>query len=201
VTKTQKILKHSVAGTLLVITIVGLILGTSLASAQITSGAFKPQAKFPAGSSFSITSVYGIAIVPSHNQSKGSHPSHQSIQADQAGSEVSSTSIIVNGQVANYTRNGGVQWTIKSGTIVIPKNTLTITGGTGTIDSADRLLIVGTATDSSGHKVKWQFTGLAANYEGTLIAELNGSFNEPNNSGSRGNTFDEVTLTCIATVS
>jgi hypothetical protein len=59
-----------------------------------------------------------------------------------------------------------------------------------------------TTTDSTGHTVKWQLTGLAANYNGTLIAELNGnSSNEPNHSAAHGNVFDDVNLTYIATIS
>ena len=200
----QNTAKYSLAGILLVITIVGLSLSTSLASAQNASSSFNPQAKFLVGSSFSITSVYGIAIVPNNQSNVGHHPQpHQGIQAAQQDSAVSNAAITVNGQVVNQTRNGGVQWTIKSGTIVIKQNTLTITDGKGEIDSLDRVVMDCTTTDSTGHTVKWQLTGLAANYNGTLIAELNGnSSNEPNHSAAHGlNVFDDVNLTYIATIS
>jgi len=200
----QKITRYSVAGILLVITIVGLSLSTSLAKAQNTSGSFNPQAKFLVGSSFSITSVYGIAMVPNNQSDVGHHPPqpHQEIQAAQQDSEVSNAAITVNGQVVNQTRNGGVQWTIKSGTITIKQNMLTVANGKGEIDSLDRVVMDCTTTDSTGHTVKWQLTGLAANYNGTLIAELNGnSSNEPNHSAAHGNVFDDVNLTYIATIS
>ncbi|HKM50327.1 MAG TPA: hypothetical protein VJZ75_04030 [Candidatus Bathyarchaeia archaeon] len=196
-------MKYSVAGILLVITIVGFSLSTSLASAQNASGSFNPQAKFLVGSSFSITSVYGIAMVPSNQSNVGHHSQpHQEIQAPQQDSEVSNTSIIVNGQVVNQTKSGGVQWTVKSGTIVIKQNTLTIANGKGEIDSLDRVVMDCTTTDATGHTVKLQLTGLAANYNGTLIAELNGnSSNEPNRSAANGNVFENISLTYIATIS
>ena len=138
---------------------------------------------------------------PKQHRSSPPQP-HQRIKATQQDSEVSNASITVKGQVANHTRNGGVQWTIKSGTIVIKQNALTIANGQGEMDSMNRVVIDFTATDSNGHTVKWQLTGLAANYNGTLIALLNGnSSNEANHSVTRGNVFEDVTLTCIAAFS
>jgi hypothetical protein len=108
----------------------------------------------------------------------------------------------ITGQVVNYTKNGGVQWTIKSGTIAIKGNMLTITGGKGEIDSLDRPVIAGTATNSNSQSFRWQLTGLATTYNGTLIAEMNGNgSNELNHSAQHANLFDDVDLTYLATIS
>ena len=200
--KMQRIRNYSIAGMLLVITILSLSLATSLALAQNTSGSFNPQNKFQIGTSFSITSIYGIATIRSLNQSNPHRQPHQMTQVDQQDSEVSTASMTITGQVVNDTRRGGVQWAIKSGTIAIKENTLTIIGGKGEIDSFDRLVITGTATDSNARSFRWQLTGLATIYNGMVIAEMNGnSSTEPNHSGQRSNLFEDVDLTYMATIS
>ncbi len=47
---------------------------TSNASAQAVSGSFNPQTQFPKGSTVTITSVYGLAVVPSHPFNASSMP-------------------------------------------------------------------------------------------------------------------------------
>jgi len=107
-----------------------------------------------------------------------------------------STSITMNSQVANDTASGGIQWTIQSGSIVVNGNTFTITSGKGQMSSLGRMVIGGTATDSNGNTLRWQLQGLAAMYNGTVIADLNGgSFTTANNALAHTN------LTYLATIS
>jgi hypothetical protein len=200
-TKMQKAVKYYVAGVVLVITLLSFPF-THPASAQTTSGSFNPQTKFQVGSSFTIASIYGIATIHSHNQSNPSHQPHQRIQAGQKDSETSDASITVNAQVANETRNGGVQWTIKTGTLTIKGSPLTVTGGRGEIDSLDRLVIIGTATNSNAQTFRWQLTGLATTYNGMVIAEITGNAsNEPTRSSQRVTVLENVDLTYITTIS
>jgi hypothetical protein len=107
-----------------------------------------------------------------------------------------STSITIGAQVAHDTANGGIQWTVQSGSIVVNGNTFTITGGKGQMSSLGRLVIGGTATDSNGNTLRWQLQGLAAMYNGTVITDLNGgSFTAANNALAHAN------LTYLATIS
>jgi hypothetical protein len=76
--------------------------------------------------------------------------------------------------VTNDTANGGIMWTIKSGSIIENGTTLTITSGKGGIGKLDRILMGGNVTDSNGHSYRWVLGGLAAIYNGTVIASLNG---------------------------
>jgi len=111
--------------------------------------------------------------------------------------------------VTNDTANGGILWTVKTGSIIENGTTLTITSGMGGIGKLDRIMMGGNVTDSNGHTYRWTLTGLATMYNGTVIASLNGgsSYN-PNpvtpttqqqpsqtNKGPRG-----VSLSFIATV-
>jgi hypothetical protein len=106
-----------------------------------------------------------------------------------------SASITVSGQVANDTANGGIQWTIQKGTIVVNGNTFTITGGKGEMSSLGRLVISITATDSNGNNLRWQLQGLAAMNNGTIIADLNGgSFT------TAKNTLAQANLTYLTTI-
>jgi hypothetical protein len=107
-----------------------------------------------------------------------------------------STSVTITAQVANDTANGGIQWTIQSGSIAVNGNTFTITGGKGEMSSLGRLVIGGTATDSNGNTLRWRLQGLAAMYNGTIIADLNGgSFTTAKNPLAHAN------LTYLATIS
>ena len=83
-------------------------------------------------------------------------------------------SLTLTAQVTNDTANGGIMWTIKSGSININGTTLTITSGNGGIGKLDRILMGGNVTDSNGHTYRWTLQGLAAMYNGTVIASLNG---------------------------
>ena len=213
----QKTMKYSfIAEILLTLTVAGFWATTSNVSAQAVSASFNPQTKFPVGSTFAITSVYGIATVPSHpfnassmpggnrtwNQTNKNHNSNQTLRNNlwnctaQQNVTTYSTSITMGAQVANDTANGGIQWTVQSGSIIVNGNTFTITSGKGEMSSLGRLVIGGTATDSNGDTLTWQLQGLAATYNGAVIADLNGgSFTAANNALARAN------LTYLATIS
>ena len=216
--KMQKTMKCSlIAGILLTLTVAGLLATTNNVSAQAVSGTFNPQMKFPVGSTFTITSVYGIATVPSHafnassmpdlenrtlNQTNKNHTSNQTFRNNlwngtaQQNVTTYSTSITIAAQVANDTANGGIQWTVQSGSIIVNGNTFTITSGKGQMSSLGPLVIGGTATDSNGNTLTWQLQGIAALYNGAVIADLNGaSFTAANNAVTHTN------LTYLATMS
>jgi hypothetical protein len=76
--------------------------------------------------------------------------------------------------VTNDTANGGIMWTITSGSIMENGTTLIITSGKGGIGKLDRIQMGGNVTDSDGHTYRWVLGGLAAMYNGTVIASLNG---------------------------
>jgi len=83
-------------------------------------------------------------------------------------------SLTLKAQVTNDTANGGILWTIQSGSIVENGTTLTITSGKGGIGKLDRILMGGNVTDSNGHTYGWFLEGLTTMYNGTVIASLNG---------------------------
>jgi hypothetical protein len=213
----QKNMKYSlIAGILLTLTVAGLWATNSNVSAQAVSGSFNPQTKFPVGSTFTITSVYGIATVPLHpfnassmpglgnrtlNQTNKNHSSNQTFRNNlwngtaQQNVTSYSTSITIGAQVANDTANGDIQWTVQSGSIIVNVNTFTITSGKGQMSSLGLLVISGTATDSNGNTITWQLQGLAAMYNGAVITDLNGgSFTAANNALAHTN------LTYLATI-
>jgi len=96
----------------------------------------------------------------------------------------------------------GVQWTVQGGSIVFNGATYTITSGNGTMSSMDRLMMHGNATDPNGNTVRWNLQGLAAAYNATVIASLNGgTFSEMNTPTSPRKGFGGVNLTYIATIS
>ena len=202
--------KSTTPGILLLLALAGLLATTPLASAQSTSGSFNPQTQFPIGSTVSITSVYGLGGgMPFFNQSMN-QASKPPSSFNQAGAPPPSfsASLTLTVQVTNDTANGNIIWTIKSGSIIENGTTLTITSGKGGIGKLDRILMGGNVTDSNGNTYRWVLTGLAAMYNGTIIASLNGgSTYNPNpatpttqqsstaNKGPRG-----VGLSFIATV-
>jgi len=116
-------------------------------------------------------------------------------------------SLNLTGQVTNDTANGGIIWTINSGSIIENGTTLTITTGKGGIGKLDRILMGGNVTDSSGHTYRWTLQGLTAMYNGTVVASLNGfsGYNPnpatPTNQQSTTNKRPRgVSLSFIATV-
>jgi len=83
-------------------------------------------------------------------------------------------SLTVTAKVTNDTSKGGILWTIQSGSIIENGTTLTITNGKGVIGKLDRIFMGGNLTDSNGNTYRWVLGGLAAMYNGTVIASLNG---------------------------
>jgi len=83
-------------------------------------------------------------------------------------------SLTLTAKVTNDTANGGILWAVQNGTIIENGTTLTITSGRGGIGKQDRILMGGNVTDSKGNTYWWVLGGLAAMYNGTVIASLNG---------------------------
>jgi len=98
-------------------------------------------------------------------------------------------SLTITAQVTNDTANGAILWTIQSGSIIENGTTLTITSGKGGIGKLDRILMGGNVTDANGHTYRWALEGLAAMYNGTVIASLNGV------SGYNPNPMTQTTTT------
>jgi hypothetical protein len=93
---------------------------------------------------------------------------------NQTGPPSFNASLTLTAQVTNDTLNGGILWTIESGSIIENGTTLTITSGMGGIGKLDRIVMGGNVTDSNGHNYRWALEGLATIYNGTVIASLNG---------------------------
>jgi len=190
--------KSTTIGTLLVIALAGLIATTPLASASSANGSFNPQTQFPIGSTVTVTSVYGLGgggtpffnpamqggmkgnwTKGQHNQgnwTRGQNNPGRTPHWNQTGAPPASFTALLTltGQVTNDTANGGIIWTITSGSIVENGTTLSITTGKGGIGKLDRIQMGGNVTDSSGQTYRWTLQGLAAMYNGTVIASLNG---------------------------
>src|SRR5208337_3579460 len=194
--------KSTTTGIILLLALGGLLATTPLASAQSTNGSFNPQTQFPIGSTVTVTSVYGLGGMPFFNSGmmggmKGNwtngnqnntwgqneNQSHtwgqngnwsQTRNWNQTRPPSFNASLTLTSQVTNDTANGGIMWTIQSGSIVENGTTLTITSGKGGIGKLDRILMGGNVTDSSGHTYRWALEGIAAMYKGTVIASLNG---------------------------
>src|SRR5208282_4913287 len=94
-------------------------------------------------------------------------------------------SLTLTAQVTNDTANGGILWTIQSGSIIENGTTLTITSGKGGIGKLDRILMGGNVTASNGNTYRWGLEGLAAMYNGTVIASLNGGSSYNPNQAAR----------------
>ncbi len=103
-------------------------------------------------------------------------------------------SLTLTAQVTNDTANGGILWTIQSGSIIENGTTLTITSGKGGIGKLDRILMGGNVTAPNGNTYRWGLAGLAAMYNGTVIASLNGgsSYN-PNQAATQTTTQQSST--------
>jgi hypothetical protein len=193
----QKMSKSTATGILLLLALAGLLATTPLASAQSANGSFNPQTQFPVGSTVTVTSVYGLGGggMPFFNPgmqggmrgnwtkgnwTKGNQGWAQNNQSrmrnwNQMGQPSFNASLTLTAQVTNETANGGIMWTITSGSIIINGTTLTITSGKGGIGKLDRIVMGGNVTDSNGHTYRWMLQGLAAMYNGTVIASLNGA--------------------------
>jgi hypothetical protein len=192
----QKMSKSTTTGIILLLAFAGLLATTPLTSALSTNGSFNPQTQFPIGSTVTVTSVSGLGGgMPFFNPGMGgmqgnwtkgnwsngnqSHSWAQNNQSrtrnwNQTGPPSFNASLTLTGQVTNDTANGGIMWTIKSGSIIENGTTLTITSGKGGIGKLDRILMGGNLTDSNGHTYRWALEGFSAMYNGTVITSLNG---------------------------
>ncbi len=205
----EKLAKFTTIGIIL-LALAGLLASTALTSAQSSNGYFNPQTQFSIGSTVTVNSVYGLGggmpfFNPGMNggakgswtrgnqgnstrgqNQQGNWTNGQNNQTltrrwDQAGPPSFNASLTLTAQVTNDTVNGGITWTIKSGSIVENGTTLTITSGEGGIGKLDRILMGGNATDSNGHTYRWALQGLATMYNGTVIASLNGGLSNNQN--------------------
>jgi hypothetical protein len=188
--------KHGLALVVVVIAFVGITLSTSVVSAQSTSGSFNPQTQFPTGSKITIRSVYGIATPrPQGGFQGGSGYTHNWNQSQQ-NSPSYNASITIDLQVTSETSNGGLQFTVQGGVMVVNGSIIAISSGSGQISSSDRIFMQGTATSTDSQSINWHMNGLAALLNGAVIAELGGNTSIIVN-GAPAN----VIVTYIATIS
>jgi hypothetical protein len=115
------------------------------------------------------------------------------------------SSVTVIAQVTNDTEDGGIIWTVQSGSISYNGTTLTITAGKGGIGKFDHMVMIGNATDSKGNTLRWSLDGLATLYNGTVILALTGGVAQPPQNtimapGQRVTLPRLVNLTYIATL-
>src|SRR5208337_5296972 len=163
--------KSTTTGILLLLALAGLLGTAPLASAQSTNGSFNPQTQFPIGSTVTITSVYGLGGggMPffssrmmggmkgnwtNHTWGQNGNQSHtwgqngnwnqtRTRNWNQTRPPSFNASLTLTAQVTNDTANGGILWTIQSGSIIENGTTLTITSGKGGIGKLDRILMGG----------------------------------------------------------
>jgi hypothetical protein len=190
----QQIRKYLLAGTLLMIVLTGTTASAARASAQNAAGPFNPQTQFQVGSRMTIRSVYGIATLRLRNQTGTSQRPNwnQTVQ----NLPTYNASIAIDAQLTGDAGNGGVQFTIQGGVIVIDTSTIAITGGTGEVSNIDRIMMEGAAASADGQSFNWHMNGLAAVVNGALISELTGNVDVTLN-GVPAN----LVVTYIATIS
>ena len=169
----QQIRKHLLAGALLIVVLTGVTAVASRVSAQNATGPFNPQTQFQAGSSMTIRSVYGIAMLRLRNPTGTSQQPHWN--QTQQNLPTYNASITIDAQLTSDAGNGGVQFTIQGGVIVINTSTIVITGGNGEVSSIDRVIMKGTAASADDQSFNWHMNGLAAVVNGALISELTGN--------------------------
>jgi hypothetical protein len=168
-----QIRKYVLAYTLLMITLTGITASTASVSAQNATGSFNPQTQFQAGSRMTIRSVYGIATLRLHNQTGTSQQPHWN--QTQQNLPTYNASITIDAQLNGDSGNGGVQFTIQGGVIVIDTSTIAITAGSGEVSNIDRIMMEGTAASADGQSFNWHMNGLAAVLNGAIISELTGN--------------------------
>lgn len=170
----------------------GIATSTAIVSAQSATGSFNPQTQLQTGSTIVIRSVYGIATPRPQGGTGQPHNWNQS----QQNLPSYNTSITIDIQITGETSDGGIQFIIQGGVIVVGTSTIVITGGNGEMSSIDRMMMEGTATSTNSQSLNWRMSGLAALLNGALISELTGNAPIIVN-GIQTN----VIFTCIATIS
>jgi hypothetical protein len=186
--------KYILAGALLVIVLTGITALATDVLAQDATGPFNPQTQFQAGSRMTIRSVYGIAMLRLRNQTGTGQQSHWN--QTQQNLPTYNASITIDAQLTGDAGNGGVQFTIQGGVIVVNTSTIAITGGKGEVSNIDRVIMEGTAASADGQSFNWHMNGLAAVVSGALICELIGTVDVTLN-GAPANLI----VTYIATIS
>ena len=172
----------------------GIAASAARVAAQNAAGPFNPQTQFQVGSRLTIRSVYGIATLRLRNQTGTSQRPHwnQTVQ----NLPTYNASITIDAQLTGDAGNGGVQFTIQGGVIVIDTSTIAITGGTGEVSNIDRIMMGGAAASADGQSFNWHMNGLAAVVNGALISEITGNVDVTLN-GVPAN----LVVTYIATIS
>jgi len=190
----QQIRKYLLAGALLMSVLTGIAASAARVAAQNAAGPFNPQTQFQVGSRLTIRSVYGIATLRLRNQTGTSQRPHwnQTVQ----NLPTYNASITIDAQLTGDAGNGGVQFTIQGGVIVIDTSTIAITGGTGEVSNIDRIMMGGAAASADGQSFNWHMNGLAAVVNGALISEITGNVDVTLN-GVPAN----LVVTYIATIS
>ncbi len=190
----QQIRKSLLAGALLMIVLTGIAASAARVAAQNAAGPFNPQTQFQVGSRLTIRSVYGIATLRLRNQTGTSQRPHwnQTVQ----NLPTYNASITIDAQLTGASGNGGVQFTIQGGVIVIDTSTIAITGGTGEVSNIDRIMMEGAAASADGQSFNWHMNGLAAVVNGALISEITGNVNVTLNG-----VLANLVVTYIATIS
>ena len=176
VNKLRNTAKFVLPGILLLVVAIGGLFTASPTSAQSSSGQFNAQTQFPVGTQVHISSLYGLESVPAqfptprvgpptfgnHTWGNGSrNGTHSQLPPNSSSNQewnvtylrstpVANSSITLNAQVTNDTKDGGIAWTILSGTINYNGTSLTVTSGKGGIGRLDHIVMVGNATDSKG---------------------------------------------------
>jgi len=219
-----QIKKYALVSVLLMAVMVAGI-AAAPALAQSSSGQFNPQTQFAVGAKLQVTSIYGLETSPppvpyqygggryygqGGNHTRAGMVNQQWNLSYLRNIPTANSSVLISAQVTNDTQDGGVEWTVQSGTISYNGTTLTVTSGIGGVGKLNRVLMVGNATDPSGNTYRWNLEGLATLYSGTVIVSLTGNVAELNQNTTtvaptqpyRGFTLTRtLSLTYLATIS
>jgi len=234
----QRIVKYALPSLLLIVIVaIAGTLASTPASAQSSSGQFNPQTQFSVGTKLSISSIYGLETAPlpfsygggfrnsgqyggqngNYGGQYGNYGSHSQFPSNQQWNltylrniPTANSSVTITAEVTNDTQDGGILWTVQSGTITYNGTTLTVSSGIGGIGKLNRLLMAGNATEPNGNTLRWNLEGLATLYGGTVIVALTGSvgtIGQNPTSTTYTQTYQnfavrrQVSLTYIATIS
>jgi hypothetical protein len=158
----QRITKVSVYTIVASTVIVTFALSQPLALAVGSSGSFNPQTQFPVGSTITFTSLNGAAAV----QDNLTRPRFTQY----------SSSFTITAQVLNFTKDGGIRWTVLSGAFTINGQTYTVTNGEGHMNAFDEIAsgMDGQATGPDGGTYQWRLNGITSFYNGVVVAGLRG---------------------------
>jgi hypothetical protein len=158
----QKITKLSVFATVAATVIVAFALSQPVVLAVGSSGSFNPQTQFPVGSTITFTSLNGAAAV----QDNLTRPRFTQYPS----------TFTVTAQVLNFTKDGGIRWTVLSGAFTINGQTYTVTNGAGHMNAFDEIAsgMDGQATGPGGATYRWRLNGITSLHNGVGISGLRG---------------------------